>query len=473
MIDLVTYRIRIGLFACKRHTVKSGSMTNTDHSLSSSSQMHTLIDDHPRFFPWLLYLIFITYFIAISMSLTLSFQTKLSNQFHSLPSSMISTTIISPLVLFYLKLFSAIICPFVAKNIAMAYRLSKIRFSSRINRFCCLFLLWIYSLNAFLVIVVNPSLLNPGPQYLTVAYQNVQGLIPFSHLNSNQPLLDRNKISELQAFAIQSKPDIIVLNETWLKKSVTNNEILPDSQYEVFRNDRTRKTHPQDVNNPKKFREHGGGVLIAVKSDLDVITKRLTVSLGLEMLAIKITFPNKESIVICTCYRVGTLGQLHHDTLVSYLRTITSKRNPPKVYLVGDLNLPQANWSSSLSNVPLEQTFLNSFSSLCLSQLINIPTHKNGNTLDILLSNSETSVENLQVLDSHSFCKSDHFPVSFSIKTTFSRKKTPKRSVYNFKKANWAQLNHELRSVDWTFLGSAHPDSAWKLLKECLLNLSD
>ena len=116
---------------------------------------------------------------------------------------------------------------------------------------------------------------------------------------------------------------------------------------------------------------------------------------------------------------------------------------------------------------------MNSFSSLCLSQLINIPTHKNGNTLDILLSNSETSVNNLKVLDSHGFCKSDHFPVSFSINTTFSRKKTQKRSVYNFKKANWAQINHELRSVDWTFLGSAHPNNAWKLLRECLLNLSD
>ena len=255
--------------------------------------------------------------------------------------------------------------------------------------------------------------------------------------------------------------------------SKSNNEIFPDSQYEIFRNDRSRRTHPQDPDNPNKFREHGGGVLLAVRSDLDVITKRLSVSLGLEMLAIKITFPNKESIVICTCYRVGTLGQPHHDTLIGYLRSITSKRNPPKIYLIGDLNLPQADWSSSSSNIPLEQSFIDSLNSLSLSQLINRPTHKSGNTLDILLSNSETSVNDVKVLDPHSLCKSDHFPVSFSIKTSFSRKKTPKRSVYNFKKANWAQINRDLCSIDWTFLGSAHPDSAWKVLKECLLNLSD
>ena len=451
-------------------------MTNNhDHASTYISQLLTQIHGTSHSHLWLLYYIFMTYFILLSMSLTLSLQTKSLPHFLTFSHSMIrfSSTILHPVVLAYLKIFSAMISSFIAKSTFLSYMAGKIRFRSRIHQLCCFFLLWIYSLNAFLVIVVNPSLLNPGPKYLKVAYQNVQGLIPFSHLSSSNPLLDRNKVSELQAFAIQTKPDVIVLNETWLKKSISNNEILPDSQYEVFRNDRTRRTHPQDPDNPNKFREHGGGVLLAVRSDLDVITKRLSVSLGLEMLAIKITFPNKESIVICTCYRVGTLGQPHHDTLVGYLRSITSKRNPPKIYIVGDLNLPQVDWSSLFSNIPLEQNFINSFSSLSLSQLINRPTHKSGNTLDILLSNSETSVEDVKVLDPHSLCKSDHFPVSFSIKTSFSRKKTPKRTVYNFKKANWAELNRELCSVNWTFLGSMHPDSAWKLLKECLINLSD
>ena len=67
---------------------------------------------------------------------------------------------------------------------------------------------------SFLIIVVNPSLLNRGTQYLTVTYQNLQVLIPFNYLNSNHPLLNHNKIPELQAFEMQSKPDIIVCNET-------------------------------------------------------------------------------------------------------------------------------------------------------------------------------------------------------------------------------------------------------------------
>jgi hypothetical protein len=143
------------------------------------------------------------------------------------------------------------------------------------------------------------------------------------------------------------------------------------------------------------------------------------------MLAIEITFPSKESFVICTCCRVGTLGQPHHDTLIGYLRSITSKRNPPRIYLIGDLNLPQADWSSYSSNIPLEQSFIDSFNSLSLSQLINRPTHKSGNTFDTLLSNSETSVNDVKVLDPHSLCRSDHFPVSFPLKHLSLARKLP------------------------------------------------
>jgi hypothetical protein len=96
------------------------------------------------------------------------------------------------------------------------------------------------------------------------------------------------------------------------------------------------------------------------------------------------------------------------------------------------------------------------------NSISNSPTRKNGNTLDVLLSYSGTSIDNLQVLDAHSICKSDHFPLTCSIKTSFSRKRTLKRSVYNFKKANLALINLELCSINWTFLNSTHPDSAWK-----------
>ena len=65
------------------------------------------------------------------------------------------------------------------------------------------------------------SLVNPGPaNRISVVYQNVQGLIPFSNLTDNCPNLDVAKITELHFNVSVNKPDVIILNETWLKSSI-------------------------------------------------------------------------------------------------------------------------------------------------------------------------------------------------------------------------------------------------------------
>jgi hypothetical protein len=75
------------------------------------------------------------------------------------------------------------------------------------------------------------SLINPGPKSrISVVYQNVQGLIPFSELHSETPMLHESQMSEFQAVAYMKKPDILILNETWLKGTIHDNEILhPDA----------------------------------------------------------------------------------------------------------------------------------------------------------------------------------------------------------------------------------------------------
>ena len=86
--------------------------------------------------------------------------------------------------------------------------------------------------------ITNSSLINPGPVShttgLNIFYQNVQGLVPFTELNKNPPRLDNTKISEIHAFIHDKKLDIIVFNETWLKNTILDQEILPDDQYKIF-----------------------------------------------------------------------------------------------------------------------------------------------------------------------------------------------------------------------------------------------
>ena len=123
---------------------------------------------------------------------------------------------------------------------------------------------WTYSLNFILFFIIYPGVSNPGPvprdssKNLSVFYQNVQGLIPFSSLPDLHPNLDRTKIFELQAYISKNKPDIVILNETWLKPTILNSELFSEA-YDIFRLDRSPQSHPPDPHDPKKFRRNGGG----------------------------------------------------------------------------------------------------------------------------------------------------------------------------------------------------------------------
>ena len=136
-------------------------------------------------------------------------------------------------------------------------------------------------------------MLNPGPNSLKPCYQNVQGLIPIKDLTLKQPSLNVTKIYELNSYINNNKPDIIMLNETWLKKCVDDHEVIKERTFTIYRNDRNQVSHPSDPNNPNKFRKLDGGVLIAIRSNIQADIKRLSVRKGAEIVAIEVTIDNK------------------------------------------------------------------------------------------------------------------------------------------------------------------------------------
>ena len=147
-----------------------------------------------------------------------------------------------------------------------------------------------------LIVLITPSIVNPGPtpsnRPLKIFYNNVQGFINTRDLNSNTPDLNMTKIHEFH------KPDIIILNETWVKKSILDTEVLPERTYIVLRTDRSGKTHPWDPCNPKKFRRNGG-VLIAHRRDIDIESTQVgLIKVQAEILTVnfKLSTGNKFSI---------------------------------------------------------------------------------------------------------------------------------------------------------------------------------
>ena len=270
-------------------------------------------------------------------------------------------------------------------------------------------------------------------------------------------------------------PDIFILNETWLKNSISDSEIFPTDQYKIFRLDRSKVTHPPDPNFPNKFRRNGGGVLISIKRDLDIISTKIDIKCSAEILGVTLKFSNGKKVALCTCYRVGNLGTQNHNDVYQYLQKVLSRRGISNIILVGDFNMPHVQWDNYHSTVQTEQLFLDSFSNLGFEQLIDSPTHIRGNILDLLLTNNTRLINDTRVHHDTIVCKSDHFPISFTIKSKTKKNKAAKRELYNFKRADWASINSELHNVNWDRLLLFNDDVefSWARFKIKLFEITD
>ena len=336
---------------------------------------------------------------------------------------------------------------------------------------------WCTRINFSILELSIPDLKNPGPRNnndISVFYQNVQGLIPFSQLGNSNPMLDHTKIMELHACIYEQEPDIIILNETWLKPTILDNEIIPNNLYKVFRCDRSTSTHPIDPDNPKKYKRNGGGVLIAIKLSLILSSNIIKMKYKAEFLAIELILEDKSKIIIATCYRVGTLGIDNYRNISDIIRRLLRKKRVKKFFLIGDFNLNKANWLLNTSTNSIEQAFLDEFVQAGLIQLINESTHIKGKILDILLTNSEQFINDITISNTKGLCKADHYTIKFKINLKVGRKKAAKIKAYNFKRANWDILNRDLSNVDWdSIINNRNPDDTWMNFKNTLTQLMD
>ena len=336
-----------------------------------------------------------------------------------------------------------------------------------------LFWKWISALNLILLVICNPGMQNPGPsKHFSVLYQNVRGFVPFSGLGEKIMPLDSDKILDFQCHVYQTKPDIIILNETWLAKEHNDAELFPNNTHKVFRLDRSSRTHPPDPSNPKKFRKKGGGVLLAVKESIDVETKEISVGSKAEILSISIKSKHQQ-LCLTTCYRVGTLGDNNLLEVEKHLRRVASQKKCKAHIIIGDFNLSSVSWNDNFSNIGLENKFLDLFNDLGLTQIIDKPTHEKGKVLDLLLTNVPGLVNNWNVLNKNAVCSSDHYAITFDLKTKYSSKSS-KRKLYKYKKENLAALDRELKSVKWDqHLTFCDPETAWSQFKKIVFSHVD
>ncbi len=413
MIDISTYRFRVGVYNANITAQHSKRLKSGKRPTGTGS---IILDQHDGYISssvvlFLFYILFIAYFVTISLLMVLKLSPKACPSYNRDLLSRLPYNIAFSYSKLYLIYFMVHILNmyyvrnrWTLKGFFKFYSIcigKNIPIRGSFGKWLSILVAWLFGANLLLIIIVNPGMINPGPvspgsgSNLKVYFHNVQGLIPFGELKNDQPALDNTKCLELSTYLKESKIDIAVLNETWLKKSVSDSEFLLADQYKIFRSDRSNKTHPPDPDNPTRFRRNGGGVLIAVRTDLQLTSKEVKLESGAEMIAVECTTVTGFKFIICTCYRVGTLGMVNHDKIVSSIRSLSKRRKLSKIYVLGDFNLGSVSWDVLTSAVPIAQSFVNSFVDFGLIQCINQPTHQKGNILDILLTNSEASIAEL------------------------------------------------------------------------------
>ena len=328
----------------------------------------------------------------------------------------------------------------------------------RLKKLLCSLSFWCVSMNMVLLVMCFPGIKNPGPCF-TVLYANVRGFVAPGKLYDPIPSLCTEKVLSFQAYIFDKNPSLVILNETWLTNEHFDNEIFPNGSYKVFRVDRCFKTHP-----PK---DKGGGVLIAVRSDLVVESKSVGVKCGAEILSIELKIGNN-IFCITTCYRVTDLKEHNFIEIERHLRSISKVRKYSRHFFIGDMNLNLTDWPDGATKCKLQNKFVHLFNELGMEQIIEKPTHENGKILDVMFVSSRAYIKDLKILPKNSLCSSDHFAITFSL-TTRVRIEVKKRKIFDFKRANWEGMIADLDALDWnTAFNDLTANEAWIVFRDSL-----
>ena len=249
--------------------------------------------------------------------------------------------------------------------------------------------------------------------------------------------------------------DIVILIETWLNDTISDNEIF-DSRYNVYRRDRESST----FNNYKKT---DGGVLIAVSTRLK--SKRVIEwESGMEDLWVEVSIKvNKQIETLCSVYLPPAICKEYLDTFIEAANKTIIK--PCKYTLVvGDFNMSGVTWNSTDgdmngdNNGSILKDMLADFMSLHNFKQYNYILNNKDKILDLIFCDAEIVSVDL-CRDPIRDVDKLHPPLIFSLDIPKCESTTKLYgSKYNFRKADYKTILHSLNNICWSSELAGHND---------------
>ena len=276
------------------------------------------------------------------------------------------------------------------------------------------------------------------------ASKDIKNSLRFEFINARSIC---NKLNLVSNYLLSADDlDLLFITESWLNSNYTDAMCCP-AGFNILRCDRVRG--------------RGGGVAVFYKSELHII--RVDVILPpdscYELICIDLYSYSNLLCRFCCVYLPPALEEPVRviNTLCASLGNLLLANKP--VYLFGDYNLPNIDWSTSTSTGDFSQYFLNFCSSFSLSQLIDVSTHDKGNILDLLLCNYNAKEILLHTKVTSPPWSTDHFMISSSIvlneQCTHNNNRVT--SPYpNFKLGNYDKIRKIILETNWDFLSSSN-----------------
>ena len=232
----------------------------------------------------------------------------------------------------------------------------------------------------------------------------------------------------------QAHPQLILMNETKLNKSVAHPQL---EGYEVV----ARKDNED--------KQHGGGVLVyAIKAIASRVTYMGT-SDSAERVWVTLHTGQGPYLIGCW-YRAPSRSD---DISIQSLATELEKHGSQTlgVILIGDMNVHHERWLGSGSTSQAGEALREVCSVIGLKQMVRGATHEAGNRLDLVL----TSIGDvLTATVGHKV--TDHCIVEAKLRLPMPRSASVPRRVHDYKKADWAALQDSIVEDTWQELDNTN-----------------
>ena len=144
-----------------------------------------------------------------------------------------------------------------------------------------------------------------------------------------------------------------------------------------------------------------GGVFIACCDTL--ASHDILIECTSELVACQIQLANHSSLIACSVYRLPSSSVSYLQNLCQQIEMIKTKFPNSALWIAGDVNLPDINWSNNYISghsypVSLNQSFLDLIHDNAFTQMVDSPT-RGSHILNIFLTNRPSLVHSCTVID--------------------------------------------------------------------------